>query len=68
MISLSGLVLEVPYLYCTFSFMYGVAKENVELFIIKHIYIVEHFSIFSSFLNEIERFLCHWTHKLKSDK
>jgi hypothetical protein len=27
--------------------------------------ITEHFSILSSFLNQIEQFLCHWTHKLE---
>jgi hypothetical protein len=31
----------------------------------KHISIIKHFSIFYSFHNQIERFLCHWTCKPK---
>jgi hypothetical protein len=30
--------------------------------------IIEHFWIFSSFLNQIELFLCHWVHKLEDYK
>jgi hypothetical protein len=30
--------------------------------------IIEHFSIFSSFINQIEQILGHWTHKLEGYK
>jgi hypothetical protein len=30
--------------------------------------ITEHFSIFSSLINQIEQFLCHWTTKLEGYK
>jgi hypothetical protein len=42
--------------------------SSVELPIVKHIFIVKHFPIFSSFLNQIEWLFCHWTHKLKGYK
>jgi hypothetical protein len=35
---------------------------------IKHMFIIEHFPIFLSFLHQIERFLCHWMHKLEGYK
>jgi hypothetical protein len=41
---------------------------RVESPIIEHIFTVKHFSIFSSFLNHIEQFLYHWTHKLEGYK
>jgi hypothetical protein len=36
--------------------------------IIKHIPIIEHFPIFKSYLNRIERFLCHWMCNLEAYK
>jgi hypothetical protein len=33
--------------------------------ITQHVPIIEHFSIFSSFLNQIELLLCYWMHKLE---
>jgi hypothetical protein len=41
---------------------------GVKLPIIKHVFIIKHFPIFSSFLNQIERLLCHWTCKMESYK
>jgi hypothetical protein len=41
---------------------------RVEPPITKHIPIIEHFSIFYSFLNQIKQSLCHWTLKLKDYK
>jgi hypothetical protein len=41
---------------------------NVEPPIIQHVPIIEHISIFSSFLNQIEWFVCHWTCKLEGYK
>ncbi len=42
--------------------------SEVKLPINKHVPITKHFSIFSSFLNQIEQFLCHWMSKLKGHK
>jgi hypothetical protein len=39
---------------------------RVELPITKHVFIIKHFSIFRSFLNQIKQFLCHWMHKLEA--
>jgi hypothetical protein len=36
--------------------------------ITKHVPIIEKNSIFSSFLNQIEGFWCHWMHKLEGYK
>jgi hypothetical protein len=42
--------------------------SEVKLPINKHVPITKHFSKFSSFLNQIEQFLCHWINKLKGHK
>ncbi len=39
--------------------------NKVESLITKHVPIIKHFPIFSSFINQIEQFLCRWTCKLK---
>jgi hypothetical protein len=36
--------------------------------IIEHIPNIEHFPIFMTYLNQIERFLCCWMHKLEAYK
>jgi hypothetical protein len=43
-------------------------NNNVKLSLNEHVTIIKHFSIFSSFYNQIELFLCHWTHKLEGYK
>ncbi len=40
----------------------------VKLPIVEHVLIVEHIPIFFSFINEMERFLGHWMHKLEDYK
>lgn len=47
---------------------YGYHGKKIKPPINEHIPIIEHFWIFSSFLNQIELFLCHWTHKLEDYK
>jgi hypothetical protein len=42
--------------------------SEVKLPINKHVPITKHFSIFFSFFNQIEQFLCHWISKLKGQK
>jgi hypothetical protein len=45
-----------------------VLSIRVERSIIKHVLIIEQFPIFSTFLNQIEWFLCSWMCKLKGYK
>jgi hypothetical protein len=44
---------------------YGYHDNKIKPPINEHIPIIKHFQIFSSFLDQIELFLCHWMHKLK---
>jgi len=46
----------------------GQFTARVTIAIIKHIPITEHFSIFKSYLNRIERFLCRWMCNLEAYK
>jgi hypothetical protein len=41
---------------------------GVEPPIVEHVFIIKHFLIFSSFLNWIDWFLCHWMRKLEGYK
>jgi hypothetical protein len=45
-----------------------VLSIRVEPSIIKHVLITQQFPIFSTFINQIERFLCPWMCKLKGYK
>jgi hypothetical protein len=44
---------------------YGYHGNEIKPPINEHIPIIEHFWMFSSFLDQIELFLCHWMHKLE---
>jgi hypothetical protein len=46
----------------------AVITGRVKLPITQHVPIIKHFSIFSSFLNQIELLLCYWMHKLEGCK
>jgi len=65
------------FFYHHWSFAWGTLKvcneiivleARVELPIIEHVSIIKHFSILSSFLNQIEKKLCRWPCKLEGYK
>jgi hypothetical protein len=47
------------------AIMNKIEPYSVEPPIVEHVFIIKHFLIFSSFLNRIEWFLCHWMCKLE---
>jgi hypothetical protein len=49
-------------------FVNKIEPYSVESPFIKHVFIIKHFLIFFSFLNQIESFLCHWMCKLEDYK
>ncbi len=59
-------------LACRLTWQYWTRVREIILqvgpLITKHVPIIKHFRIFSSFLNQIERFLSHWMRKLEGCK
>jgi hypothetical protein len=47
---------------------FSLETNKVELPLIEHIFIIQHFPIFFGFCSQIEWFLCHWMCKLQGYK